>query len=1127
MLTMLIEECLTDKEGIGMRKKRWIAIGMAVWMVFGMLSGALAETGTGDVPAGDELATSTNGTPIEGEPQPPVVPPVQPPEGNTGSTEQPKTEAPAEATPTPAPAQPPTEAPRTAIGISVSCSGQAIVGGTCTVSVSLSGLTVAPKGSVTFTAGGSVIASGVPVVGGGTAVSWTPKSAGSFTVTAQYVPGAGDAYLAASGSCSVEVGQGAGGAAGAQQPQRGRPVPMANGRGFYYGAEGGEGAEGEEAVSGRYRGKPEGRIIADMIETLRKQAEELEESPKTPEQPGTTGPGAAGGTGEPKEPGTPDEPDEPGEPDEKKGETLGGSAGIQGLSAQVGAPALGDLLLTGGEGNQAGKKNINGCEIDMEVGEPGEDGAPAVPVVTIVDEGKTLVLGTDYTVDMIDGKVIIEGIGDDYTGKVVWTIGNAAPDEEEEGGGLILVGGEEEEEEPDADGLRIVLLDPGAAGNYYGEDSVNYTYTGEAIEPLFAVFAGASELVEGTDYTSAVSNNTDEGMATITVTGMGEYEGKSAVATFWILPEGGLEIAPMAFPTSAMKLSVSLTGNVLRVSATVTDDGVPPPPKPATTGQVVFAITGPGGFSSAVTIATVSAGVFTNTPITLPLAGYGVYTVQADYTDPTNVPPNTPQTAATTVNYAAAGGPVTLGVTGGRWGNPAVLTATFAAAAVGDTVTFYANGVAINTVTLAAGATSATYTYPWANISRGTTTYTAVYTQLPAPGATVTITINSNAVTIQNGRAWDPSRGSYRYYYTPGIDLTAKATGSGRATLTATMTPYGSGGYVPYSTNQSGAYYWPGAVYVSPTNYYWTVPSGTYSTQTWGYRNASGWNSRAGVPTGTVFFYSGDKYLGSADLVDGVATFAWKNVSNGTHTVRAVYQGNRYYGVSSAQTTLRMTSGGNGRTQNTQQKETTGLSDVQLRDENGKIIETYDMAGVIMQDGVLTINTKTLSDFFSYGFMAPYLKNLSGSSSGHFNILTDGFNCLVPYSVGGAALDQYLASAGVSADQVQLRVSVRELLDQGLLSAYQAANAGATNDISFYRVEIGLYDLQGVKLSFDPGVLTNPITLMLPANRLSGTAQRYDERGGSFSPAAVTFTDNYAVLTVDQNGVYVVAMDAF
>jgi hypothetical protein len=56
-------------------------------------------------------------------------------------------------------------------------------------------------------------------------------------------------------------------------------------------------------------------------------------------------------------------------------------------------------------------------------------------------------------------------------------------------------------------------------------DIPDQAYTGEALTPAFTVTLDGEELVEGTDYTVAYTDNTNAGTATVTVTGTGKYAG--------------------------------------------------------------------------------------------------------------------------------------------------------------------------------------------------------------------------------------------------------------------------------------------------------------------------------------------------------------------------------------------------------------------------------------------------------------------------------------------------------------------------------------------------------------------------------------------------------------------------
>ena len=68
------------------------------------------------------------------------------------------------------------------------------------------------------------------------------------------------------------------------------------------------------------------------------------------------------------------------------------------------------------------------------------------------------------------------------------------------------------------------------------------TYTGEAITPKPSVKNGDTELVEGTDFEYEYANNTDAGVATVTVTGKGTYAGVTMSAQFTISPAAITEV---------------------------------------------------------------------------------------------------------------------------------------------------------------------------------------------------------------------------------------------------------------------------------------------------------------------------------------------------------------------------------------------------------------------------------------------------------------------------------------------------------------------------------------------------------------------------------------------------------
>ncbi len=67
-----------------------------------------------------------------------------------------------------------------------------------------------------------------------------------------------------------------------------------------------------------------------------------------------------------------------------------------------------------------------------------------------------------------------------------------------------------------------------------------YTYTGEEIEPDVTVTDSEKTLEKETDYTVSYADNIDVGIATVIVTGEGNYTGEAEL-TFEIVPEKDLE----------------------------------------------------------------------------------------------------------------------------------------------------------------------------------------------------------------------------------------------------------------------------------------------------------------------------------------------------------------------------------------------------------------------------------------------------------------------------------------------------------------------------------------------------------------------------------------------------------
>jgi gliding motility-associated-like protein len=134
-------------------------------------------------------------------------------------------------------------------------------------------------------------------------------------------------------------------------------------------------------------------------------------------------------------------------------------------------------------------------------------GLALTPTVVVKDGSTTLILGTDYTVSYSNNTNVgtttatITGAGN-YSGTTTQT--------------FVIV----------AKAASTLSIDAIAS----------QTYTGAAISPTVVVKDGSATLTLGTDYTVAYSGNINAGMATVTITGMGNYLGDNP-QTFTIVPK--------------------------------------------------------------------------------------------------------------------------------------------------------------------------------------------------------------------------------------------------------------------------------------------------------------------------------------------------------------------------------------------------------------------------------------------------------------------------------------------------------------------------------------------------------------------------------------------------------------
>jgi hypothetical protein len=88
-------------------------------------------------------------------------------------------------------------------------------------------------------------------------------------------------------------------------------------------------------------------------------------------------------------------------------------------------------------------------------------------------------------------------------------------------------------------------------------------YTGSTITPAVTVRDGSTILTLNTDYTVACINNTNIGIATVTITGVGNYAGNNGSSTFTIKKAAG---ASVSAPTLNSKTNNSITINPVTTS---------------------------------------------------------------------------------------------------------------------------------------------------------------------------------------------------------------------------------------------------------------------------------------------------------------------------------------------------------------------------------------------------------------------------------------------------------------------------------------------------------------------------------------------------------------------------------
>lgn len=201
-----------------------------------------------------------------------------------------------------------------------------------------------------------------------------------------------------------------------------------------------------------------------------------------------------------------------------------------------------------GKGNFCGTQRVTfrifgkGVEnaVVSEIPDQTYNGSTLRPEFTVTLDGKILTEGTDYKAEYVNNTekgtatVIISGIGN-YSGVVTQNFN--------------------------------IVKNSVYGFTVFSETQMTATYNGTPLTPEMEVYFGTERLTEGVDYTVTLKNNTNAGTATVTVRGMGRFEGERSY-DFTILP---CEITEDDIRVGG---STEFNGEAVEPQITVTKNGV-------------------------------------------------------------------------------------------------------------------------------------------------------------------------------------------------------------------------------------------------------------------------------------------------------------------------------------------------------------------------------------------------------------------------------------------------------------------------------------------------------------------------------------------------------------------------
>jgi hypothetical protein len=324
------------------------------------------------------------------------------------------------------------------------------------------------------------------------------------------------------------------------------------------------------------------------------------------------------------------------------------------------------------------------------------------------------------------------------------------------------------------------------------------------------------------------------------------------------------------------------------------------------TGTVQFSVDGtPNGGPVTLSGGTASFAIST--------LAVGLHTVAALYTPDTgNITGSNGSTGQRVGALASSTTTLSVAPTTVMYGDTATLTAVVSPSFATGTVSFYEGTTLLGSASLDSTGTAV---LPMSTLNAGVHTITATYngdpgvpastsnavqltvTQRSAPGGgpAITVTVNdaarsttqanppftySAAGTLVNGDTYAPAISGTPNYST--------AAGTSAGTFAITVTGLTSDNYT--------IAFVPGTLTVTATSTAITLVAGPSATQ-YGDPVTLTATVTSGA-TGTVSFYDGSVLLGTGAVANGVATLTTTTLAAGTHTVRAVYNGDATYASS-------------------------------------------------------------------------------------------------------------------------------------------------------------------------------------------------------------------------------------